>query len=227
MKAWGLRLQRLVRDRSESLPRWDQETTSKTDWFRACESRTALWLEQDPREQILERGKVEYLHRACARLDRVAIEAGGVFSFWRQMGRAGKRQGFVEGRMLQQGCLVPAVGGGLCQLSNALYELALLHRCEILERHAHSGRLPHMPLHDATVAWNYIDLRFRVCERLRIRAGLTEAELVVAFESQQPRAFGILSAPQRVRSEPMAEPQAKSCASCGEAGCFRHRARLD
>ena len=57
----------------------------------------------------------------------------------RSGGRRGAR-GFATGRMLREGCPIPAIGGGLGQLSNALYEVALASGCRILERHAHSPR---------------------------------------------------------------------------------------
>src|SRR6202011_3999459 len=101
--------------------------------------------------------------------------SGAVFSFWKQIGRASRRRGYVTGRMLQQGCLVPATGGGLCQLSNALYQAALTSNCQITERHAHSRVVPGSAAasgRDATVAWNCVDLRFRVREPLLIEAHL-------------------------------------------------------
>jgi len=113
-------------------------------------------------------GKIQNLRAAVRRLNGVEVPAGALFSFWRQVGRATKRRGFVSGRMLQSGCVVPSIGGGLCQLSNAIYQLALEARCEIVERHAHSIRLDGMPIHDATVAWNYIDLRFHPRTKIRM-----------------------------------------------------------
>ena len=218
-KAWGLRAQRWARDLQGEVRRWPQIADSATPWFATCESRTALWQETDESE------KVQNLQVACARLNSVVIEAGGVFSFWRQMGRAGRRRGFTNGRMLQQGCLIPSVGGGLCQLSNALYELALLSGCEIIERHAHSARLPHMPLHDATVAWNYIDLRFRFRERTRLRAVMDARELRVSFESTQRPALGVVPVPSACVQQENKAAAVQSCASCGESACFRHRDR--
>ncbi|HXO01078.1 MAG TPA: VanW family protein, partial [Stellaceae bacterium] len=101
-----------------------------------AESRSPLWSDERPEERRYQLGKVQNLRHAVAAIDRVVLPAGVVFSFWRQIGRASRRRGYVPGRMLQQGCLVPAVGGGLCQLSNALYDAALQAGCEIVERHA-------------------------------------------------------------------------------------------
>ena len=79
---------------------------------------------------------------AVQAIDGVEVPAGEVFSFWRQIGRTTKARGFVNGRELREGCLIKSVGGGLCQLSNGLYEAALDAGLEIVERHAHSRVVP-------------------------------------------------------------------------------------
>ena len=124
--------------------------------------------------------------------------------------------------MLQQGCVIPAIGGGLCQLSNALYGLALQSGCEIVERHAHSVRMPGTPAQDATVAWNYVDLRFRVRQPTRIVAKVTDRELIIVFETEIPVA-GVVQMLEDVRPE----KAVRSCLTCNEVGCFRHQGQGD
>lgn len=186
------------------------------------ECHTPLWSDGRPEEHAYQLGKVQNLRRAAAAIDGVLVPAGAVFSFWKQIGRASWRRGFVTGRMLQQGCLVPATGGGLCQLSNAIYEAALQAGCEIVERHAHSRRVAGSAAalgRDATVAWNYVDLRFRPRDPLRIEARLTRDDLVIRFRRQQ----GAASPPSGSGTEATApQPIARTCASCGEVSCFRH-----
>ena len=73
--------------------------------------------------------------------------------------------------------MISTVGGGLCQLSNALYETALGAGFEIVERHAHSRVVPGSRAvlgRDATVFWNYVDLRFRSPHAFRIEARMSE-----------------------------------------------------
>ena len=68
------------------------------------------------------------------------------------------------GRELREGCLVPSIGGGLCQLSNALYDAALRAGLQVVERHRHTQVVPGSLAEsdrDATVFWNYRDLRLR------------------------------------------------------------------
>ena len=197
------------------------------------ESRTHLWSDDRPAEAIHQKGKVHNLRKAVAELDCARLLPGQVFSFWTQIGRATEERGYVVGRMLQQGCMIPAVGGGLCQLSNALYDAALQSGCEIIERHAHSRVVPGSEAaagRDATVAWNYVDLRFRSRVPLLIRAQVTEDELAVSF-----CVFPGTVVPKRKMAEPvgyagdssMAQPPelASTCSICAETACSRHESR--
>lgn len=140
---------------------------------------------------IHQQGKNINLRVACAAIDGLLLAPGAVFSFWRHVGRPTRARGYVEGRMLQGGSLSPAVGGGLCQLSTALYEVALQANLTILERHAHSRIVPGPNAaragRDATVAWNYVDLRFASPDRaLRLGAVVTADDLVVSFRATLP-----------------------------------------
>ena len=221
-KVWGLRAQRGLQDFRGGLRRWPVSDGGETDWHDARVVSTLLWTVTDAREREMERGKVENLRRAAALLDGVVVDAGGVFSFWRQMGRASAARGFVVGRMLKQGCVVPAVGGGLCQLTNALYEAALMSGCEIVERHGHSMQLVGMPVHDATVAWNYVDLRVRARQRMRLKIEVGDAELSVGVQFLEP----MKQMPMLLEVVQSKRPAVHvgSCVSCGEVECFRHQA---
>jgi hypothetical protein len=84
--------------------------------------RSPLWNgPAGPKEYALTAGKIQNLRIALAGLDGIVVPAGETLSFWKQVGRATRRRGFVAGRELREGCLVANIGGGLCQLSNALY----------------------------------------------------------------------------------------------------------
>src|SRR5688500_3253837 len=87
----------------------------------AATSVTPLWSEADPAEQRLQFGKVHNLRLACREIDGLQLRTGDVFSFWRHLGNPSQRRGFVAGRQIQEGCVIPAIAGGICQLSNALY----------------------------------------------------------------------------------------------------------
>ncbi len=224
-KVAAYRGQRLLADLISGPRRLTKTTNGAFPVTIIGESRTPLWSDARPEEHAYQLGKVQNLRRAAAALDGVLVPGGAVFSFWKQIGRASQRRGFVTGRMLQQGCLVPATGGGLCQLSNALYEVALQAGCEIVERHAHSRRVAGSAAalgRDATVAWNYVDLRFRPRDKLRIEARLTRDELVIRFRGKETAAaLGVSSGAEATVPQAIA----RSCGTCGEVSCFRHEHR--
>lgn len=185
------------------------------------ESKTQLWTLSDPNETLLTLGKIENLRIALRNWHGVTIQPGETISFWRQTGPPFVRLGYVPGRELREGCIVPSPGGGICQLSNALYDLALRTDCEILERHRHTQDVPGSATsrdRDATVAYNHIDLRFRAKTKITISAQITDSELKIHFiTDQQPTP----KRDQRLNLKVL-ESSPNSCASCGEAGCFQH-----
>jgi vancomycin resistance protein VanW len=145
-----------------------------------------LYSATDPRERDLELGKVQNLRVACAAVNGIVLAPGEVFSFWRSVGRTSRRKGYVVGRELRQGCMIPSVGGGICQLTNALSRVAHRSGMEIVERHSHTVHPPGFFIDDATdatVFWNYVDFRFRARVALRIGAEVTETTLIVRLDA--------------------------------------------
>src|SRR5216110_1269874 len=123
-----------------------------------------------------------------SRLDGVTLRRGELFSFWRLVGQPDEAHGFKVASNFIDGRVAFAEGGGICQLTSALYNAALLAGLDILERHAHSidayGSTRYVPLgRDATVVHGYKDLQFRnataIPMTLRIRLSPDRAE--VAF----------------------------------------------
>lgn len=220
-----LRLRRTMRDALDGPRRLAVADRPDLDEI-AGESRTALWSHLPPAEGELQVGKIENLRVASRALDGLIIPDGASFSFWRHVGQPSAHRGFRAGRMLQEGCMVAAVGGGLCQLSNALYEAALQADCRIIERHPHSHVVPGSAAsvgRDATVAWNYVDLRFAPHGDLRLDVQVTPADLVVRLMGGPGAAANRRSAPRHRPSLAVPAPAPRSCASCDEVDCFRHR----
>ncbi len=130
----------------------------------------------------LQENKIENLKIACPTIDGILIKPRQTFSFWRQLGEATAAKGYVEGMQLSQGEVVRGVGGGLCQLANLLYWMALHTPLEIAERHHHSfDPFPDenrtLPFGSgAGVFYNYIDLRFYNPTELTFQIKLNVAE---------------------------------------------------
>jgi hypothetical protein len=189
-----------------------------------AEKRAKLWREITAAEFPLTAGKVENLRRAARAFHGVVVPAGATLSFWRQLGRTTRAKGFTEGRELREGCLVPAIGGGLCQLSGLLYQAALEAGLEIVERHGHSRVLPGSSAElnlDATVFWNYVDLRFRGNTDWRLEVELTADELVVRIRAAKA---GRTIVPAVVETKAPRPAPSGDCLTCGMVSCFRHPA---
>jgi hypothetical protein len=188
-------------------------------------SSTLLWTNHDRTESNLVAGKIQNLRVAVRKIDGVEIAANEVFSFWKHIGQPSQLKGFVKGRELRQGCMIATTGGGLCQLSNALYSVALDAGFEILERHGHTQVIPGSLAEqgrDATVFWNYVDLRFKATKAFRIEAFLTGDSLVVQLKSSKTN-LPMIAQINRQSSRTVAH---NSCASCGIASCFRSNPSL-
>lgn len=225
IKSWGLRAIRGLRELRHGPPaRFPRaDTLAAAPTLAAFES--PLWPE-DEQDLSLVVGKIHNLRLAARHLDGVEVPAGATFSFWRQLGRASRRRGFVAGRELREGCLVPAIGGGLCQLTNAIYDSALRAGLEVVERHRHSRVLPGSLAEydrDATVFWNYLDLRLRAPFAWRIEVAMDADHLVLRLRGQGPVATPTL--PMKVLGQgerPRRDETTGDCASCDETDCHRH-----
>lgn len=74
--------------------------------------------------------------KAAALLSGVRIDAGGTLSFNAIVGARTAESGYVEAEEPAYGAGAVGLGGGLCQLSTALYRAALLGALTVEERHA-------------------------------------------------------------------------------------------
>ncbi len=194
-----------------------------------AERRSPLWTDGRADEFPLVAGKVENLRVARLAFDGVVVPAGAVFSFWRQLGRPTRWRGFVKGREIRAGCVVPVIAGGLCQLSNALATCASASGMTLLERHGHTARIEAGStdpgeLVDATVSWNYVDLRIVAPFDWRLEVELSGDELVVrmrASHALRPDAAATARAFPLVADQAAPQP-ARGCLTCDETRCYRH-----
>ncbi|WP_396181067.1 VanW family protein [Flavobacterium sp.] len=184
-------------------------------------SESDLWNPFDNKDNwILTAGKIENLRISAKKIHGLEIKANEVFSFWKHIGNPNFGQGYVIGREIREGCVVPTIAGGLCQLSNAIYDAALKANFDIVERHKHTkvikGSLAEQD-RDATVKWNYIDLRFKSSFDFRIEIEFTTDKLVVCFRSNQKN-FKATDEKFDLRHS----SKLNDCYSCGNFVCFKH-----
>lgn len=157
-------------------------------------------LREVPQEYVtLQKNKVRNLELGCACLDKLLLEPGDIFSFCDLVGRATTRRGFVNGLEMHEGQLMGAPGGGLCQLANLIFWMALHLDLEILERHRHGLDLfpddqRSVPFGmGATVFYNYRDLRFRntLSQSLLLRLAVRSPQLWGAVYSNRPLPYSV------------------------------------
>jgi hypothetical protein len=237
LRSRGLMLRRLWRDAwVQPVPQWPAQTALRGAPVLA-EHRSALWRDGRSDEEFgLVAGKVHNLRLAVRAFHGVEVAAGGTLSFWRQLGRLSARRGFVLGREVREGCVVPALGGGLCQLSNALATCAARAGFTLVERHGHTRRIEQSQppseadAIDATVFWNYVDLRVQAGAAWRLEAELTADELVVRLRGVRPASSAAQSLgrpvalPNRAPALRAPPPEAaRGCLTCEQTQCFRHR----
>lgn len=184
----GLQIRRWLVDLLAGPPRLAKG--AKADFpFVVGESTSPLYTVAGASERPLLLGKIQNLRLACRCLDGLVLDPGRTFSFWRHVGPPWRLRGYVKGREVREGCVIPTTGGGLCQLSGSLLELATGAGLDVLEHHRHTvlpADVPHHPERDATLFWNYVDLRFRSSAPLLIESHLTRDALVVRLRSKSP-----------------------------------------
>lgn len=144
----------------------------------------------DPRYQET---KIVNLGLAARSLDGLLIRPGELLSFWNRVGNPSEDRGFVPGLVLSQGRVSIDVGGGLCQMSNLLYWMALHTPLTVAEQHHHGFD----PFPDdervqpfgsgASVFYNYGDLRLlnTTDSTFQISVGLTDTDLIGAIRSDR------------------------------------------
>jgi len=81
--------------------------------------------------------KIVNLKIAARKLNGIVIRPGEVFSFWRLIGRPSRAKGYLSGMVLRNGTVEAGVGGGLCQMSNLIFWMALHTPLVVVERHRH------------------------------------------------------------------------------------------
>ncbi|MDP1829355.1 MAG: VanW family protein [Archangium sp.] len=99
---------------------------------------TPLRRERLTYDESLQRAKEQNVARAVALLDGLVLAPGALFSWHRHIGPPLRLRGFAPGPELHDERLEPGDGGGLCQVTNLLYYLAVHAGLEVVERHRHA-----------------------------------------------------------------------------------------
>jgi len=100
----------------------------------------------------------------CARINNTIVKAGEEFSFCDVVGQPSSADGYKPADAFgENGEVIQAIGGGNCQVSTTIYNAALgVKGLKITERHEHDRDVAYIEDgKDATVAYDYLDLKFK------------------------------------------------------------------
>ena len=118
-------------------------------------------------DPVLQENKAVNIELACQKINGIVIHPGEEFSFWQTVGKATRKKGYKDGRVIIGNKLRPGTGGGLCNLANTIHLLILHSPLKVTEFHSHSDALApdgakRIPFSSGTsVNYNYIDYRFK------------------------------------------------------------------
>jgi vancomycin resistance protein VanW len=198
LKNWWMRAE-FAREQAEKLP-------------YPCYRHQSLLLRKlgasDPELQI---NKITNLRLAARGLDGLLIRPGQTFSFWERVGPPTAVRGFLDGMQLSQGEVSRGVGGGLCQMANLLYWMALHSPLIVSERHHHSfDPFPDenrtLPFGSgAGVFYNYVDFRLTnpTQQTFQLSVWLTDQHLKGSIQSDQlwPISYSVFEEQHSFRRE--------------------------
>ena len=99
---------------------------------------------------------------AAKTINGTIILPGETFSYNKKLGNTTKEKGYQLGGAYINGKVVPAYGGGICQVATTLYNAVLYANLEIVERYNHSYSVSYVPAsRDATVSYGGKDFKFK------------------------------------------------------------------
>lgn len=108
-----------------------------------------------------EKNRTVNVKLATNKINGTILLPGQEFSFNKVVGKRTSENGFKVATVYSSNRLAQGLGGGICQVSSTLYNVALLADLNIVERKNHQLTVAYVPLgRDATVAYGSIDFRF-------------------------------------------------------------------
>lgn len=106
--------------------------------------------------------RIQNIRVASGNLNQTVLYPGEVISMNRAFLPRTYANGYREAGAYSGGKVVPAIGGGICQVSSTVYNAVMNSGLTVLERHAHSMPVSYLPLGmDAAIASGSKDLRVR------------------------------------------------------------------
>ena len=111
-----------------------------------------------------DKNRLTNLKITCSRINETIVKSGKEFSFHKVVGQPSAADGYKEADAFgENNEIIKSIGGGNCQVSTTIYNAALgVTGLEITERHEHDRAVAYIEDgKDATVAYDYLDLKFK------------------------------------------------------------------
>lgn len=107
-------------------------------------------------------GRISNLRNGVEKLNGWVVYPNEVFSTNVAFGEMSVKNGYSYAPVIVDGKFIEDIGGGICQVSTALYNAIMKAELEVVERRNHSLKVGYADYgFDATLAGNYIDLKFK------------------------------------------------------------------
>ncbi len=105
--------------------------------------------------------RIQNLRNGCEKINGVVVYPGEEFSTNEHFNPCTEENGWASAGTIVNGRIEDSIGGGMCQVSSALYMALLYAEVDITERFNHSMKVGYSDYaFDATLAGDYKDLKF-------------------------------------------------------------------
>ena len=106
--------------------------------------------------------RVHNIIKAAQSTNDIILMPGEEFSYNKATGPRSKANGYKDAPVIVNGKIQDGSGGGVCQVSTTIYNSVLYSGLEITQVRNHSLPSSYAPMgKDATVAYDYLDLKFK------------------------------------------------------------------
>ena len=132
------------------------------------------------------------LKLACEAINGIIVNPGDTFSYNNTLGERTAEKGYRYGPSFANGKTVKTIGGGICQVSSALYYCAMQADLKISTRENHGFAVSYVPLGmDAAVSWGSLDFCFEntTSYPIRIEASADGGTVIVSIVGTDERDY--------------------------------------
>lgn len=140
------------------------------------------------------KNQIHNLKLSAKAIDGLVLRPGQIFSFNDVAGPWSRDKGYRKAPVSYTGLLIPALGGGVCQVSSTLYNAVLLAGLEVLERGPHYWCPNYIaPGRDSAVAFGQLDLKFRnnLPKPIRIKTRIWGNKFIVEILSTYKPSYSV------------------------------------